>query len=517
MVMRRLLRAAVMGIAFAVAMACPAMAERRVALVIGNSEYQAVAKLNNPQHDAQALSTALRNLGFDQVTMKTELGRDQLVSALRDFAREADKADWAVVYYSGHGIEVGGINYMIPVDARLVTDRDIEFEAVNMNLVLTAVDSASKLRLVILDACRDNPFITQMRRGVGSRSIGRGLGQIEPDAAILVAYSAKHGQMALDGDGANSPFVTSLLARLQTPNLEIRRMFDLVRDDVLQTTRRQQQPFTYGSLPGNEDFYFVRTAAAVGPVPNPMPAPPPAVNVPGPTPVITPPDPRDLARLVQTELARVGCELGGPDGVWGPASQRAMQLFNSTTGSRFDTNGPSVEALSDLRSRSTRACPITCRQGFKLEGNACVAIVCQPGESLTSTGNCVDSPYQGSAVRARQENRKQAAAAMRGIKGIIDMKGSTGEALAYAANLKALGLEFVRMFPVGSNQGDTKVLPAVWTQWRDFEAANRAQIAAYDRLAAAASSGDLAALTMAFGNAGKSCGACHDQFRRKAY
>src|SRR5215510_13027335 len=197
--MQRLLKALVLFTAILIA--GPAFGERRVALVIVNSQYQAVAKLSNPQNDAQALATALRTIGFDKVTVKTELGFDQFVAALREFAREADKADWAVVYFSGHGIEVGGVNYMIPIDARLSSDRDVEFEAIDMNKVLTAVDRAGKLKIVILDACRDNPFINEMKRSVASRSIGRGLGQIEPEAGTLVVYAAKHGQMALDGDG----------------------------------------------------------------------------------------------------------------------------------------------------------------------------------------------------------------------------------------------------------------------------------------------------------------------------
>jgi len=253
----------------------PASAERRIALVIGNSQYQAVPKLNNPVNDAQALSTVLRSLGFDQVTVKTELGRDQFMVALRDFAREADKADWAVVYYSGHGLEVGGVNYMIPIDARLETDRSPEFEAIELSKVTAAVDGAHKLRLVILDACRNNPFINQMRRTVASRSIGRGLVQVEPEVGTLVVYAAKHGEVARDGTGPNSPFMTSLLTYLPTPNLEVRRMFDLVRDDVLESTERQQQPFTYGSLSGKDNFYFHFDPNS----PSPQPAPPPAPSL----------------------------------------------------------------------------------------------------------------------------------------------------------------------------------------------------------------------------------------------
>jgi len=229
---------------------------RRVALVIGNGSYDHVPTLPNAVNDAEALAKALTATGFQSVTLKTDLTRDQILSALADFAKLADSADWAAVYYSGHGIESRGINYMIPVDAQLKVDRDVDLEAVDVSKVLSAIDGAKRLRLIILDACRDNPFLDQMKRTVATRSISRGLGPMEPDAGMLIVYAAKHGETALDGDGKNSPFATALINRIRTPNLELRRLFDLVRDDVLAITSRRQQPFSYGSLSGSEDFYF---------------------------------------------------------------------------------------------------------------------------------------------------------------------------------------------------------------------------------------------------------------------
>jgi hypothetical protein len=229
---------------------------RRVALVIGNGQYKHVPTLPNANHDAEALARTLEASGFESVTLRSNLRREEIVSALAAFARIADTADWAVVYYSGHGIESRGVNYMIPVDAELKVDRDIDLEAVDASKVLAALEGTKKLKLVILDACRDNPFFNQMKRTVATRSISRGLARIEPDAGVLIVYSAKHGETALDGEGQNSPFATALMNRIQTPNLEIRRLFDLVRDDVLATTNHRQQPFSYGSLSGSEDFYF---------------------------------------------------------------------------------------------------------------------------------------------------------------------------------------------------------------------------------------------------------------------
>jgi tetratricopeptide (TPR) repeat protein len=234
----------------------PANPGRRVALVVGNSAYKTVARLPNPRGDAELVATALRAVGFQSVRLENDLARDKLIDALRAFGREAEGADWAVVYFAGHGIEAGGVNYLVPVDARLETDRDLQYEAVALEQVLGSVEAARKLRLVILDACRDNPFARQMRRTVASRSIGRGLGRVEPEGGTLVAYSAKHGEVALDGEGTNSPFVMALVKRLPTPGMEINKLFRVVRDDVMAATERKQEPFVYGSLPG-EDFFFV--------------------------------------------------------------------------------------------------------------------------------------------------------------------------------------------------------------------------------------------------------------------
>ncbi|MCC6781061.1 MAG: SUMF1/EgtB/PvdO family nonheme iron enzyme [Hyphomicrobiales bacterium] len=229
---------------------------QRIALVIGNSGYEAVSPLANARRDADAIAAALRSVGFQTVRLEGDLRRGKLVETLRSFAREAASADWAVVYFAGHGLEVGGINYLVPVDAKLESDRDVQYEAVALEQVIGAVDGAKKLRLVILDACRDNPFVSRMKRTVASRSIGRGLARVEPEGGTLVAYAAKGGEIALDGTGANSPFVSALLRYLPTPGLEIGKLFRHVRDDVLAATSRKQEPFVYGSLPG-EDFFFV--------------------------------------------------------------------------------------------------------------------------------------------------------------------------------------------------------------------------------------------------------------------
>ncbi|SIO40889.1 Tetratricopeptide repeat-containing protein [Bradyrhizobium erythrophlei] len=235
-----------------------ATAERRIALIVGNSRYQSVPELPNPAGDASLIARTLKAVGFNDVRVETDLSRDALNRVLLEFSRAAASADWAMIYYSGHGIEVGGLDYLIPVDAKLQTDRDVDFETVPLALAISSVDPAKRLRMVIMDACRSNPFLTQMKRTIATRSLGRGLAAVEPEPGSLVIFSAKNGETALDGEGANSPFAIALANRLGTPGLEVRRLFDLVRDDVITATGRHQQPFAYGSLSGSEDYFFAK-------------------------------------------------------------------------------------------------------------------------------------------------------------------------------------------------------------------------------------------------------------------
>jgi tetratricopeptide (TPR) repeat protein len=233
----------------------PERKDVRVALVIGNSRYRAASPLRNPGNDASAVAATFKTLGFASVQVEFDLDREETIRALRRFEQEAQRADWAVIYYSGHGVELDGANYLIPVDARLAVDKDVVDEAVALERVQAALEGAKKLRLVILDACRNNPLARHMKRTFATRSVGRGLASIEPEVGLLIAFAAKHGQEAIDGEGENSPFVRSLVTRLRQPNLEINKLFRLVRDDVLSATEKKQQPYTYGSLSG-EDFFF---------------------------------------------------------------------------------------------------------------------------------------------------------------------------------------------------------------------------------------------------------------------
>jgi TPR repeat protein len=234
----------------------PSVPERRVALVIGNSAYQTVGGLPNTTNDARAIAEVLKADGFTSVRIILDMTRASMIASLNDFQREADTSDWAVVYYAGHGMEVSGANYLVPIDAKLGDDRDIQDEAVSVDRILSAVENAKKLRLVMLDACRDNPFLKRMHRSIATRSISRGLAAIEPMGATLIVFAAKDGETAEDGTGGHSPFAASLIKRLQQPTIEINKLFRLVTSDVLKATGNQQRPFVYGSLPGEEDYYF---------------------------------------------------------------------------------------------------------------------------------------------------------------------------------------------------------------------------------------------------------------------
>jgi uncharacterized caspase-like protein/peptidoglycan hydrolase-like protein with peptidoglycan-binding domain len=229
----------------------PALAEKRVALIIGNGAYQSVAKLSNPLKDANAIKTLFEKAGFDWVRMRQDVGNLEFKRALREFMDAAQDADIAVVYYAGHGIQVRDMNYMIPVDAKLATEIDAEDEAVSLDRIVAALEPAKRLRLVILDACRDNPFARTMKRRVATRALNGGLARMEPTLGdTLIAYAAKAGSTAEDGDGQNSPFAVALIKHLAVPGLDIRLAFGRVRDEVLKSTGYKQEPFVYGSLGG---------------------------------------------------------------------------------------------------------------------------------------------------------------------------------------------------------------------------------------------------------------------------
>lgn len=227
----------------------------RVALVIGNGAYQTVSKLSNPANDASAIATQLNRLGFE-VIEKHDLPVEGMRRALAEFETRAAGADWALVFYAGHGMELGGVNWLIPVDAKLMTSNDAPDEAVPLDRVLDRVRAAKKLRIVFLDACRNNPFLSRMIITAGrTRAVERGLAPIEPQHGEVVFYASRDGSVASDGAGDHSPFTAALLLHLNEENVELGRFFRKVTTTVLSSTQPQQEPFVYGRIP-DEDFYF---------------------------------------------------------------------------------------------------------------------------------------------------------------------------------------------------------------------------------------------------------------------
>nr|WP_249163585.1 caspase family protein [Bradyrhizobium diazoefficiens] len=529
---------------FAVLLACgPAHAEKRVALVIGNSAYKNVARLANPANDATLIGGMFKKAGFDTVDVKLDLTVVDMRKALRDFGNKARDADVAVIYYAGHGIELDGNNYLIPTDAALETDTDVLDEAFPLDRVLFAIEPAKQLRLVILDACRDNPFAKTMRRTVASRAIGRGLAKVEPTSPnTMIAFAAKAGSTASDGDSKNSPFAAALVERLPTPGLDLRKAFGFVRDDVLKNTGYKQEPYVYGSLGGDDvpliaakpvgtgpqaspdseirrdyelalqlgtregwtaflnrcpsGFYTdlakgqlnkiaaeeTRTVAAdkarqaedekarlvadrakkaeqdkaaaaakaaedarqaaekikqveeakaaaaeqrrkdaeaavakaladkqaaekalADKIANDKAASEQAAKLAtekaqrdgeqkvaavAPTQSAPSLSPQETAKLVQSELRRVGCLTGAAEGEWNAAAQRSLTLFNKHAGTKLDTKLASFDALDAIKSKQGRVCPLVCDRGSRADGDTCVKITCRAGYRVNDDNEC---------------------------------------------------------------------------------------------------------------------------------
>jgi hypothetical protein len=442
-----------------------ARAEKRVALVIGNAAYQNASQLANPGKDANAISDMFRKSGFDVVETKLDLGNLEFKRVARDFTAAARDADIAVVYFAGHGIEVNGTNYLLPVDAKLVSDFDVEDEALSLDRVMRAIEPARRLRLVILDACRDNPFVRTMQRSVSTRNVTGGLAKVEPVSTdTLVAFATRPGATADDGAGENSPFATALVRNLAVPGRDIRIALGHVRDDVMRSTGSRQEPFVAGSLGGAVVALVPETAKPAEPtrqisvLPNPQVAAPvadpqrdyelaervgtseawesflavhpsgfyaslarqhldklaaraepapvaqPAPQVPQqvavlPAPNVAPPEPkvdnRAIARALQVELKRVGCDPGATDGNWSAKSRDALDQFNQRAGMDLDTRGATVSALETVKVQRGRICPLTCGSGHRAEGDRCVAIPAAP-----------KAPAKQQAVRPQDRQHK---------------------------------------------------------------------------------------------------------------
>ncbi|MET4800755.1 caspase family protein [Bradyrhizobium sp. LB11.1] len=230
-----------------------AKADRRVAFVVGNGAYKNVAQLPNPPIDAKAMASTLRNVGFE-VIEGSNLTRDQMTEKLLDFGRKAQGSDVAVFYYAGHGIAVGGSNYLLPVDADIKSEMDVKLgAAINIDLTLDQTMGDAKVKLVFLDACRDNPFAAKIKSNSATRSVNvqSGLAEMKSGEGTLIAFATGPGQTALDGqEGNNSPFTRALIDNITKPGVEIQQAMTSVRAQVNEETHKGQLPWGHTNLIG---------------------------------------------------------------------------------------------------------------------------------------------------------------------------------------------------------------------------------------------------------------------------
>jgi uncharacterized caspase-like protein len=256
-----ILMAALFGCVLLTCSAESARADRRIALVVGNSNYNNPSlALSNPKNDAQDVATALRSLGFEVVQAIDANKRDMDLSMAK-FARLATDSDAALFYYAGHALQYQGRNYLMPVDAEVEDEVSLRYQMMPIDDVRAALDRASGVKVMILDACRNNPVVETLRRKAGGESRGlggaRGLARIDKTQGTVIAYSTAADEVAADGQGRNSPFTTALLKRLKEPGLEIEQLFRRVASDVNTATGGRQRPETYVSL--LSDYYLNQT------------------------------------------------------------------------------------------------------------------------------------------------------------------------------------------------------------------------------------------------------------------
>lgn len=362
---------------------------KRVALVIGNSAYQHTSALKNPVNDARDVIALLAGLGF-QVTEGLDLDKAGLEAKVRAFSSELDGADTALFYYAGHGLQVDGINYLVPVDAKVSAEDDVDFELMPLRQLVKRMERKASTNLVFLDACRNNPITRSLAQNMGTRSaaVGRGLARVDTGVGTLVSFATQPGNVALDGEGRNSPFTQAILKHLPTPGLDVALMMRRVRRDVLEATGGKQVPWTNSSL--TDGFYFLpgdasktvasvpdttssrfeeistayRSAQDVGTCtayeafekayPDSMYA---TLSSEWRKRNCGPSDPRELALDLQKELKRVGCDPGALDGAWGGKSRRALITFTRHAKLQIPTQEPTSEALAAVRQRTARVCP----------------------------------------------------------------------------------------------------------------------------------------------------------------
>jgi len=418
-----------------------ARAEKRIALVIGNGAYQNTSVLPSPKNDAADMAAALGRLGFDVVD-GSDLDKRAMERTMRQFTQKLARADVALFYFAGHAVQSGGQNYLMPIDARLRSEGDIDFEALPLALVLRQMEREAKSSIVLLDACRDNPLARSLARNMGTRSslIGQGLAEVRAGVGTLVGFSTQPGNIAMDGEGRNSPYTTALLQHMETPGKDVGGVLIQVRNDVLSATAGKQVPWEFTAL---IDAVYLRPAFAPPAAPTTvLPAPPVVAELPpdydkemeiafwnavkdsnspailttyldrfprgtfaglarvmieqlksaeaaaagprgagmaslpavaaasAPTPGSSP---EGLARALQTELKRVGCDPGSLDGTWGTKSRQALERYRRLSKLALPSDEPTEAALQSVAGQVGRICPIACEAGETEVNGTCVA------------------------------------------------------------------------------------------------------------------------------------------------
>jgi len=411
-----------------------AHAEKRVALLIGNSAYQNVPALVNPKNDAQDVGKVLRDLGFFTI-VATDLDRAGMNDALDRFSRTVGGAEIALVYYSGHGMQFAGKNYLLPVEARLDSADDVNrFHLMPLDDVFDVLQGAAGARIVILDACRNNPVEDDIKRRLASipganrdAFLTRGLSRVTANG-LIVAYATQANDVASDGTGRNSPFAAALLHNLATPNLDLRQMLFNVQDEVDRLTGGKQRPELSISLVGQ---YKLKPATDVAANKEAVATPPvdPAAQAWVVTRDTTSQavledfirqfgnsvygsmararleelkktqvasleiDQQELGRSLQMELKRVGCYEGPINGEFGNAAREALRNFVKYSAVTLRIENLSLDAIKAVRSFDKRVCPLSCPTGERAEGDACIRVTASPALAPIGAKKCFS--FQG--------------------------------------------------------------------------------------------------------------------------
>jgi uncharacterized caspase-like protein len=410
-----------------------ARAEKRVALVIGNSAYKNVPVLMNPKNDAQDIGKSLRDLGFFTI-VATDLDRGGMNDVLDRFSRAVSGAEIALVYYSGHGMQFAGKNYLLPVEARLENADDVNrFRLMPLDDVFDVLQGAQGARIVILDACRNNPVEDDIKRRLASIAganrdayLTRGLSRVAANG-LIVAYATQANDVASDGTGRNSPFASALLRYLGTPGLDVRQMFFNVQDEVDRLTAGKQRPELSISLVGQYKLKPETEASANKEVAAAAPVDPAAQawavtrdttsqavledfirqfgnSVYGSmararleelkkSQVANASFDQELGRSLQLELKRVGCYQGIVNGEFGNTTREALRSFVKYSALNLRNEDLSVDTIKAVRSIDKRVCPLSCQPGERAEGDACIRVTAAPPRVSSGGKKCFS--FQG--------------------------------------------------------------------------------------------------------------------------